>query len=230
MKKNKGSAIVLLLIIVVLAVIILSCAYYFIKKQDIKNSEEISNSNNYLKEINITPRPLVKNGVYTNTLNSWRVNSSDYFDLVEINDGEGISLNSKEKTKPGSNGLNEIYPLYSISINTVKKVNFVPVSSKVGMIKYDDKLNALIDVSDGVRCLPVDEKYKSLDAVEYAGSMMSDPVYSKYAIVTNDDYIILIDITSYEFSESLNGEVSKILASFTLPVGVSGTAQNCVVK
>lgn len=97
MRKNKGSALILLLIIVVLAVIVLGGAHYFIKKQDAKNSEDIKSSQNYIENIDVNKKPLIKNGVYTNPVYSWRVNSSDLFDVKENSNGNGIIFDSKGK-------------------------------------------------------------------------------------------------------------------------------------
>jgi hypothetical protein len=107
-----------------------------------------------------------------------------------------------------------------IMFSTIAKTSFEPVNSKVGNISYDESQKALVDGLDTpARCLP----YRGLMNVEgsvvafqYAGSLMSTPAYSHYAVLTTGENMVLVHESSYMFDEKIAEEKKHIYESFKL--------------
>ncbi|MDB4984302.1 MAG: hypothetical protein JWM20_481 [Patescibacteria group bacterium] len=99
-------------------------------------------------------------------------------------------------------------PLEQITFKATNKSFFTPpVVTKVGAITYDNASKSL--VADG--CLPASPLFGSagsIAAVNYGGSLMSDPAYSDSAILTKSDLIVI----SHRSMEAGSGEATNTLA------------------
>ena len=98
-----------------------------------------------------------------------------------------------------ANGLDAFTLVFTIVDNSA----FESVQTKVGNISYDASQNALVDTSENARCLPYDNLrglaggVGSIQAFNYGGSTMSDPVYWESVILTNKNYMLDVG-ESYE--------------------------------
>lgn len=168
---------------------------------------------------------------YTNAFYGWSI---DYptKDWTAIESADGVSLSSiktatdfpvgSERGKASS---------ATISFSTVNKSTFVPVGTKVGNIRYDLTLDALIDTSgDTNLCLPplpqnAANPNPDLAIFAYGGSLMSDPAYHWYGVMTNKDYIIIVKTTSYSSADEPS--IRDVFSTLSLPSDVTSTVPAC---
>lgn len=136
-----------------------------------------------------------------------------------------------------ANGLDAFTLVFTVVDNNA----FQPVQTKVGDISYDASQNALVDTSENARCLPYDNLRGlaggagSIQAFNYGGSTMSDPVYWENAILTNKNYMLDVgesferptDDATNQIIE--NGE-NEIYSSLAFTNGVSVRIPSCATK
>jgi hypothetical protein len=121
-------------------------------------------------------------------------------------------------------------PAEEIDFSTVYKSYFSPpIGTKYGNITYDDTKMALVDQgSTPVRCLPVSSLLQIPNAMAsftYSGSLMSDPAYMDYAILTKNGPIILV--SDYIEGTTDTALRTNIADSFTLLNGNSAVVPAC---
>ena len=108
------------------------------------------------------------------------------------------------------------YPSWSITFKATDKsfFNNNRVSTKYGIITYDENLKALM--SD--QCLKAEKLLGGvIQAIRYGGSLMSDPAYSNSAILTSNGGIIIVN--SYQgvaITPLISDQLSVIANSFKL--------------
>jgi hypothetical protein len=110
---------------------------------------------------------------------------------------------------------------WSITFKATDKTFFdKTISTKIGIIKYDEKLSALVSDS----CLKVGKLFgnvegnnTSIQSIIYGGSLMSDPAYSNSAILTNNGRIIIVNSQQgTAITPQLSEQLSIIANSFKL--------------
>lgn len=171
--------------------------------------------------------------IYTNQLYGWSFNYPKDWQVEENENKTGIEIVSHE-TVPSVRDPNQKSPLFTLSISTIKKSDFKPTDTKMGNIRFDLAQNALVDALDTPsRCLRMSDFNSKMKMVIYGGSNMSTPAYSNSAVITDKDYLILINESTYGNSETPTSETSldvgkkMIFDSFTFPPGVSGITPDC---
>lgn len=181
-----------------------------------------------------TSTPSENAPTYTNAFYGWSIDYSAK-DWTAVESADGISLSSIKTAADFPAGSERSKdPSATISISTVKKSAFVPVGTKVGNIRYDLTLDALVDTSgDTVRCLPpvpqsATNPNPDLAIFAYGGSLMSDPAYYWYGVMTNKDYIILVKTTSYSSTDEPS--IREVFSTLTLADGVTSTVPACAVS
>ena len=179
-----------------------------------------------------------KLATYTDQTYGWSFQYPSDWTIDKMPDGS-VTVSSMA-TVPGVARPDSVSPASTITFSTIKKSDFKPFSSKVGDIKYHPQLDALVDGTiDGPeypRCLPAASHLgqgDSISAFMYAGSNMSDPAYSKSAVLTNRDYMVLISENTYgiptdqsEWGKTKNG-IENIYSTFKLSVGVDAIVPTC---
>ncbi len=174
-------------------------------------------------------------GVYTNATYGWSFHYPTNWKVAETaNGGVTVSANIAVATS----AVNVKQPaILAITITSVKKTAFAPLKTKVGNIGYDAALGALVDSSgQSQRCLPYTPFLGRNNVIKgflYGGSNMSDPAYLNYAILTNKDYMVLMQTEDYgeTNNEKLRLEAEagqqKIFDSFKLTAGTDAIVPAC---
>lgn len=164
---------------------------------------------------------------YTDETYGWSfAYAPEEWTATESTNGSGVTLSSKETTTQYSRD-GAPQSMTTIAFSTVKKADFEPIGTKVGNISYDATFDGLVDTSGGeVRCLPLGTpigKDSRIWTFGYGGSLMSDPAYSYKAVITDQDYMVLIKTYSYEYDAS----VDALLTTFALSPEVTATFPIC---
>lgn len=184
---------------------------------------------------NKTPSPVpqtlpVQNSdtvVYTNPAYGWRIAyPSKYWKTAPSTDASGIILTSIQTAVAGPKQTE--VAVATVQISTVKKADFKPVRSKKGNINYDLNLDALVDTSNSTPiCMSPhptgpNNLMPQFTTFEYDGNSMSDPAYTKIAVMTNQDYLVLISTNSWEPIDI------SFLSSLQLAPGVTSPLPACI--
>lgn len=117
---------------------------------------------------------------------------------------------------------------FSVNFKIINNDSFGQQNTKVGEIIYDMSLKALVDKLGTPRCLQPKMLGDSLPAFLYGGSSMSTPAHWEYAVLTNQNYMILVS----EFIGTNNTDLivnkDKISSSLSFINGVQVRTPECV--
>lgn len=154
---------------------------------------------------------------------------------VESPDGLSVSVTSGIKGEGGRGSMEAL----SINFTAQKNADFKPIGTKVGDIEYDDTFQALVDTIDTpARCLPSENLMgisEMLPAVVYGSSNMSDPAYVWSAVLTDEDYMILVHETNAYVADrkeaaALSAGKIKIYSTFALATTVKARSPKCTAS
>ncbi|MES3031063.1 MAG: hypothetical protein V4697_01470 [Patescibacteria group bacterium] len=117
---------------------------------------------------------------------------------------------------------------YSIEFTATATSAFGKQNTKVGSIIYDPIQMSLVDVGDDPpRCLGIEDRSLREPGISYGGSTMSTPAHFESAILTNKDYMILVQILADENTGM--PILDKIRESFEFTGDVKWRLPNCGV-
>lgn len=145
--------------------------------------------------------------------------------ISEDVDGTGVKVQSGD--------------MLSIEFKAQENSAFSPIGTKMGDIRYDASLGALVDTLDTpARCLPSGSLMginETLPAVVYGGSTMSDPAYVLSAILTDENYMILVNETNTYVSNRkdaarISAGKLKIYSTFALATTIKARAPKCTAS
>lgn len=165
--------------------------------------------------------------VYTNKKSGWHFQYPSDWNIAEKADGSGVTIESGVMVE-GIMGTGVKSPIFTLSFITKKKADFEEVGTKVGQIKFDMTKNALVDIGGpNIRCLPVNSKLgttASIPTFQYAGSMMSDPAYSTSAVISDKDFLVIINMLTYGRVEDdmLEADIENGLRTIYSTFGLGG--------
>ncbi len=162
---------------------------------------------------------------YTNAEFGFTFNYPISWELSEDKLKKEVTIDTNDKAG-GVDGMS--YPSWRITFKSTDKsfFNNNRVSTKMGIITYDENLKALVSDS----CIKAEGLLgtNTIQAIRYGGSLMSDPAYSNSAILTTSGKIINID--SYQGVPSnpqIENQLSTIIKSFGLLNGNAVFVPQC---
>ena len=221
--KNLQKGFVGTLFLIIIVVILVVLGIYFYSKTVSAPANVSSNSTSMTSTFK----------TYTNNQYGFTFNYPSGWQLTESADKTSETVDAGIT----ANGLDAFTLVFTIVDNNA----FEPVQTKVGDISYDASQNALVDTSENARCLPYDNLrglasgVGNIQAFNYGGSTMSDPVYWESVILTNKNYMLDVgesferptDDATNQIIE--NGE-QEIYSSLALTNNVSVRLPSCATK
>lgn len=163
---------------------------------------------------------------------TWKINTSE----------NSVTVTSDSSTNLGINNQNPI-PLEQVTFTSTDKSFFnVPINTKFGQITYDVNQNALVDSGESpARCLQatplinIPDGFKGIMGVHFGGSLMSDPAYSDFAILTNNGPIIIIASQSERGTDDdqnnlVQDQIIKVYSSLSLLNGNTVFVPACAAQ
>jgi hypothetical protein len=180
----------------------------------------------------ITSTTSVPNGYKTFT-------STEYGFSFNYPDNWILTQNPSKKTITVTSDTNYVQGKYSTPMQeitfTLTNSGFFnpPIGTKVGFISYDNNLRSLVDSgSTPIRCLPATPLLGlgTIKGINYAGSLMSDPAYSTFAVLTTSGKIIIVNDSSESGSGPERDAAAVIAKSFALINSDTTTYPTCALQ
>lgn len=199
--------------------------------QDLSSTLPSSTTNNSNNMTTPEPPPILENQnqallatlpwrTYSNSTLGFSFQYPSNWQLTENPTINSVTIATSDATETVEG---RAFPTEAISFRLADKTYFAnnKVSTKVGIITYDENLKAL--VSD-TRCLKAGKLFGNFPSnttmvrsISYGGSLMSDPAYSDSAILTTNGQIIIVHSEQGgPLSPEMLSEMSRVASTFLL--------------
>jgi flagellar basal body-associated protein FliL len=251
MKQNKGVIGVGLVLAIVLGIVVVGGGAYYLgnsngKKEVINPVVNVEESLPAEEEekTNTAPAVVSENSAtnistenlktYTNSEYGFSFNYPSSWKLTEDKLKKEVIVDTNDIAS-GTSG-DYSYPSWSITFKLTDKsfFNNNRVSTKMGIITYDENLKALVSDS----CLKAEQFFgsrptninntSSIQSIRYGGSMMSSPAYSNSAILTSNGGIIIVDSKQgIPWNSEIENQLLMIANSFKLLNGNTVFVPDC---
>ena len=176
-------------VVVFLVAVPVLCFYIGVIYGHVNSQEVVSEIGVPVKTTPVLSTTTSQFATYSNDTYNFTFQYPSAWKIIESLDKKTVKVDSLLKVPFNDK---RSYSAFNVSFSVIPKTSFQKIGTKVGEITYDVKKQALVDVDRCLPQMPLANVSGALPAFAYGGSMMSSPAHFEYAVLRNDDKMILI--------------------------------------